>query len=253
MTKPNPLNVSDDLANLDSYEKNGYVLKPGLLSDEKISLLEQTLAQLIGLPQDADLIAGLQALEQKDKQRFYQVCTGEVWQTIAALSLMADTALVTEVGECVNTDPARLSPVGHSLFWNDPACPRLHYTWHQEASCYPGMHDVVSVWFPLVYDLNPDSGAMLLARGSQKKALDFVCIPQQGGVTQMEVDEKIAEQFEPVNCAINRGDVIIFHQNTLHKTGINLTGRPRLSGIIRYADLTKENKKTPYWSINPEF
>ncbi|PCK09837.1 MAG: hypothetical protein COA42_01930 [Alteromonadaceae bacterium] len=237
----------------DTYEKDGYILKPGLLGDDKIGLLENTVAQLMGIPSDADLIAGLQAMEQKDKQRFYQICTGDLWYTVAALSLMADPKLVAAVGKCANTEPGRLSPVGYGLFWNDPTCPRLHYTWHQEAPCYPGMHDVVSVWFPMVYNLTPESGAMLLARGSQKQALDFVRIPQHLGVTQMEIDDQIAEKFEPVNCAIDRGDVVIFHQNTIHKTGENLSKRPRLSGIIRYADLTKEDKKTPYWSINPQF
>ncbi|PCK09839.1 MAG: hypothetical protein COA42_01940 [Alteromonadaceae bacterium] len=244
-------NVIDDT--LRAYERDGYVIHPSLFSDDKLTALEQTLSHRLGLDPEQDLIEGLRQTEQNNKSQFYQLCTQEIWFTVAALGLMTDVKLIEQVAKYSGSEPGQLSPVGHGLFWNDPACPRLHYKWHQEAAYYPGLTNVVSVWFPLVYDLVEACGPMLVAKGSHGEYIDCSSEAQQGGVTQMEISEQVAQKFDIVPCAMNRGDAIIFHQNIIHKTGINSTQRPRLSGIIRFANLNSEARKTPYWTINPDF
>lgn len=236
-----------------SWDSDGYGIHSSLLSKDKLAVLENTLAHRIGLSPEQDLIAGLQHIEQTNKSLFYQLCTQEIWFTVAALSLMSDPKLIQQVARHSDSPAGLLTPVGHSLFWNDPECPRLHYQWHQEAAYYPGLQNLVSVWFPLVYDVSEESGPMLVAKGSHAKTIDCRSERQEGGVTQMAISEQVVKGFDVVPCAMNRGDAIIFHQNIIHKTGRNRTKRPRLSGIIRYANLAVETQKKPYWIINPEF
>lgn len=237
----------------EQYDNDGYIIVPTLISDKKLNVLEESLMNRLGLDGEQDLIEGMRQLEHKNKKEFYQLCTQEIWFTIAALTLMADEGITRQVARFCDELPEQLSPVGHGLIWNDPACPRLHTRWHQEAAYYPGLKNVVSVWFPLAYDLTPECGSMLVARGSHKQYIDCQKQSQQGGVTHMEIDEQVVKRFDVVPCTLKRGDAIIFHQNIIHKTGVNHTQRPRLSGVIRYANLNTEAKKTPYWLINPNF
>ncbi len=236
-----------------TYDCDGYVIHPSLLSAEKLQTLETALAYHLKVNPGEDLIAAMRNMERTDKAAFYQLCTQEIWFTIAALSLITDPDLMRHVALCAGSAPEQLTPVGHGLIWNDPQCTRLHTKWHQEAAYYPGFKNVISVWFPLVYDLNEDSGPMLVARGSHKEAIDCQREIQKGGVTHMEINESVIQKFDIVPCTMNRGDGIIFHQNLIHTTGINRTQRPRLSAVIRYANLNTETNKTPYWIINPEF
>ncbi|WP_276784607.1 phytanoyl-CoA dioxygenase family protein [Thalassolituus oleivorans] len=241
----------DDIFSL--YETHGIILDDQMFTDQELSRFELALANMLELDADEDILEALRYLEKSNPKRFYNVCTRDLWFSIAGLQLITTKRILKKVASLMHCNEESLSPVGHSLFWNDPECKRLHYRWHQEAAYYTNMNNVISVWFPLIYDLQESSGPMIVALGSHKESLECISQKQENGVTQMEIPENTLEHFEKAACTLHRKSGVIFHQNLVHKTGNNLTTKPRLSGIIRYANLKAENKATPYWQINPEF
>lgn len=104
-----------------------------------------------------------------------------------------------------------------AVFYNDPAKERLTYDWHSEKSYFPN--------------------AEIMARGSHKK--DFAAERSrkpEGGLTQMKVAESDLEGLEKVPCDLELGDACLFRLKTVHKTGVNTSGTPRVSMVVRYAD-----------------
>lgn len=251
------MTVMKDLISVDgsnkTYDRYGIEYIPGGFDEAKINAFHQSIVRLTGAGSLESLLSTLKNLEASEKQRFYEICTRQVWFQMAGLNLISDSRVCHRVASILDCDVGELSPVGHALFWNDPDCLRLQYKWHQEASYYPGMNNVVSLWFPLVYDLSDFSGPMIVAAGSHQEALTYKKSSYEGSVTQLEIQDRIADQFPSVSCSISVGDLVLFHQNLIHKTGDNSTNIPRLSGIIRYACLRKEGKEAAFWDINRNF
>lgn len=238
---------------IENYNSDGYVIEKDIISMDKIIEFENTLKRLININENTSLPEALKNLEKNDKTKFYNLCTKEIWFTTSGLSLICDSKLLETVSKIFGSKPGNLSPVGHAIFWNDPSCERLQYKWHQEASYYPNHKNIISIWFPIINDILLESGPMIIAKGSHKKHLDYTKIGKDNHVTQLEVDEKMINNFQHTPCVTKRGDAVIFHQNAIHKTGINTSNTPRTSGIIRFADLTNEKNKQSYWAINKEF
>jgi ectoine hydroxylase-related dioxygenase (phytanoyl-CoA dioxygenase family) len=228
-------------------------LKKNTINADKLISFKDAISNLIKHDNRASLIESLRHLEKTNKNLFYKTCTESIWYSVAGLALITDEKLTTIAGEILKTNPGNLTPVGHAIFWNDPQCKRLQYKWHQESSYYPNTKNVVSVWFPLLFDIKLESGPMVIAKGSHNNKLDFNKVSKVNHVTQLITDEDIVNKFEHIPCTMDLGDAVFFHQNTIHKTGENTTNIPRVSGIIRYANLTNEESKTSYWKINPEF
>jgi hypothetical protein len=95
--------------------------------------------------------------------------------------------------------------------------------WYGEGTLYP---DFVTVTVALDR-MDRDNGCLKLVRGSQRCGrIDVKKFGEASG-TDPERLTWIFERHETVECAMEPGDVVLFHSNTLHASGPNVSDRPR--------------------------
>lgn len=133
---------------------------------------------------------------------------------------------------------------GPALFVNRPNTERLLYKWHSEAHYYPKRRRFVNVWMPLFTDKTSYSGTMSFKsashlqhfpfsdyqgfnRDSEKRANYFV---------QYEIPNNFLEGFHEHSCDTQRGDLVIFDRNLVHRSNQNLSDRYSVAMVARVWD-----------------
>ena len=95
--------------------------------------------------------------------------------------------------------------------------------WYGEGTLYP---DFVTVTVALDR-IDRDNGCLKLVKGSQRCGrIDIKQFGEASG-TDPERLNWIFERHETVECTMEPGDVVMFHSNTLHASGPNVSDRPR--------------------------
>ena len=113
---------------------------------------------------------------------------------------------------------------------------------HQDFVFNFGSKNSITIWIPF-QDTGIKEGALKVIPGSHKNGL---CIQEQGLIT-----EKLS-QSDFIDVPLNSGDILVFSQFLVHKSGLNTSGSARFSCQIRFNDL-----ECPYfiksgWKINKE-
>ncbi|MBM3277825.1 MAG: phytanoyl-CoA dioxygenase family protein [Candidatus Handelsmanbacteria bacterium] len=123
-------------------------------------------------------------------------------------------------------------------FWVRPKAPgdqTTTLTWHQDSFYYGGVAaehlQVLSVWIPLV-DVDVRNGCLKLVPGSHR----FGRIPARANQhNHQEPVEAVATYGQVVDEPMRMGDVLFFHNHTLHASGENSTDQVRWSIDLRYS------------------
>lgn len=230
------------------FKEDGFVFVEGAFTSSDLDAFEKVvltraraICERMAIdPADDSVYGFLREAEQNNPEIFAELCKA-VGTAVAGLRMVQSAPVLSTLAEISGTDAETLFPTSPGLFWNDRDVRRLQYKWHQEASYLPGYKTGYHLWAPVFRDLNDSDGPMILCKGSHLEGL----FPYQAEVapqklTQLEVADEIAQRFEPVSCRLKRGDAVIFHHQTIHCTGENLSDKPRLSLIIRYFDIIGE-------------
>ena len=107
--------------------------------------------------------------------------------------------------------------------------------WHQDLAYNAGTDDPrrVHVWLPL-QDTTPDNGCMQYIADDGCRGL--VPHGRRGG--SIDAHARVAEEVDPsgaVMCPVDAGMVTIHRPTTLHSSGPNATGVPRLAWILIFS------------------
>jgi hypothetical protein len=102
--------------------------------------------------------------------------------------------------------------------------------WYQNGVLYP---DLVSV-FLAVDPATRENGCLQVVRGSHRLGrIDHVLTGEQAGADRERV-ERVLERLPLVHVAMDPGDALFFHPNTLHRSDRNTSEHPRWSMICCY-------------------
>lgn len=219
------------------YNRDGFVYVKNAFQLNDLEAYERALMRVnekVTGGASSDPISELQSTERSSPQDFYRVCS-ESGGTLAGLRLLTSPTIIRTLKELFGADAETLQLTHPIVFWNDPNVPRLQYRWHQESAYFRGIPNGCHIWFPLFSDTTLESGPMQIKVGSHEKHYDYIYTKTPGSLTQLEPVVDL-DQWQTHDCICKRGDAIVFHQNTIHRTGQNLTDRPRVSGIIRVQD-----------------
>ncbi len=123
-------------------------------------------------------------------------------------------------------------------FWVRPKVPgdvTTTLAWHQDSFYYGGVVEphlqVLSLWIPLV-DTDQGNGCLKLVPGSHR----FGRIPSRADQNNhQEPVEPISTYGTPVEEPMRVGDVLVFHNLTLHASGENSSEGVRWSIDLRYS------------------
>jgi ectoine hydroxylase-related dioxygenase (phytanoyl-CoA dioxygenase family) len=235
-------------AQLEYYDREGYLILPELVTDAEMEpprqAMMQTVAQIANelfadglikdklenLPFESRLAALFADLTDKEFLRY-----GRSWRDRLPgyYILMMNPKIVDAVE----------SLIGGELFANPvynvrPKVPRVAagaVPWHQDKSYWPGANanPVITVWIPLV-DTNLVNGCLHICPGTHHTDLLTWHKEQVTGTEYTEVDIKDTLQAKAVPLPVKAGSAILFNDRALHMSTPNNSKGVRWSVDLRY-------------------
>lgn len=113
--------------------------------------------------------------------------------------------------------------------------------WHQDWFYWRGTHKH-SVWIALDA-ADTTNGCLKMIPGSHLTVAEMTRIDEDKGFSK-RVDEKSLEGRPVQDLVVEQGDVVFFHDLTLHASHPNTSGRDRWSFIATYRDATESDTAT---------
>jgi phytanoyl-CoA hydroxylase len=113
--------------------------------------------------------------------------------------------------------------------------------WHQDWYYWKGSPKI-SVWIALD-DATPENGCLKMIAGSHRKRFKVSQVKEETGFGWRIENEEFAGMPE-TTLAVNRGDVVFFHDQTLHSSYPNANGADRWSFISTYRDASARDEST---------
>ncbi len=223
-----------------AFQRDGYLIVPGLFSEEETGLIRETMEQ--------DPVVRGSMFDRTD-------ATGAATKAVVWLEPGESTyGLVARVGRVAKTMSALL---GHEVYHYQAKLtakePRKGgaWEWHQdfgywyEQNClYPDMGSMM-----LALDAsNRENGGLQVLSGSHRMGL-MRHVFTTGGQYCVDPDrlrevEKVADH---VHCELEPGDALFFHCNTLHRSDQNRSEKRRWTLLACYN--TKHN--SPFKTVVP--
>jgi hypothetical protein len=234
------------------YEKDGYLVLEGLLSDQDMEPARVALTAKVdeiarGLLQDgliadklehrpfelrlAELASGL------TDQQFLKY--GRSWRDRhpGYFELMSNPKIIDVIESLIGPE-IFANPVYNSR----PKVPRVAagaVPWHQDKSYWPNANSnpVITVWIPLV-DSTHENGCLHVIPGTQHKKLIDFHNETYSGTGFLETDLKVVERESRkrpiIALPVKAGSAILFNDRLLHMSTPNNSNHVRWSVDLRY-------------------
>jgi phytanoyl-CoA hydroxylase len=236
------LAIEQDIAK--AYRRDGYVIAPGILAAADLDPFRTVIdrgvdawaRKLLAEGKITDLHEG----ESFDR-RLASIAGGRdmgmrAWDDIAMGPQLFGLIRYPAILDAVE------SLIGPEIFFNGdfhlrPKLPDSKLTafpWHQDSQYYgePTKHmHIVTVTIPLV-DLTLDNGCLWMIPGSQKWGF---LAGARGADMNIRTFEDVESRGTPTPIPMNVGDIMLFHNLTMHASKLNITNRVRWTLDLRYS------------------
>lgn len=250
-TPPNQGSLRPD--QLRKYDSEGYVVLPGLLSDDELAPVRASLSENVSAMADALFAKGLitdklknLSFEHRLAGLFADLDDGEFlkfgrsWRDRKPgfFNLMSNPKILDAVESLIG--PEIFSNPVYNIRPKVPKVAAGAVPWHQDKSYWPDANSnpVITVWIPLV-DADLENGCLRIAPGTHRTKVLSYHADTYTGTGYTEVDEDLMEETlaksEVVAVPVTAGSAILFNDRCLHMSTLNLTkDRVRWSVDLRY-------------------
>lgn len=232
---------------LESFNANGYLIVPGILSPDRtaglVSAWNQVriAAQAGGGSQDASRFPKLKNILTWEKGDATPV-DGKVSLHIEHVfrfnpvfkDLVYDRQLLSMAESVLGKDVRLLDD---QFYFKPPQTGGVTY-WHRDSDFFLTV-PVVTLWIPLD-DVNEENGCLFAIPGSHKKSFSHPgvvsrSITSAGESTALETFHSVdTKQVECVQLAMRAGDGLLIHNDVLHCSFENRSQRERKSYLLEY-------------------
>lgn len=214
-----------------SFNKDGYLFIPNLLSQEETQLLQTACKQDAIMRQAARDIRD--ANGRNTNLTLWNHPGDDIYGTIARCERIVN-AMEQLLGDEVYHYHSKLSAkdpkVGGAWEWHQD-----YGYWYQNGCLFPDMASV----FIAIDPCTKENGCMQVLRGSQRMGrIEHNFTGSQTGADHDRVAEAM-KRLELVYCEMEPGTGLYFHGNLLHRSDPNLSNHPRWGLICCYN--TKSN------------
>ena len=226
------------------YERNGFVIVPGVLPDHDLEPVRRVIASQVDREAHKMLQSG--AIDELYVDVPFERRLYEVYKGIKRESGNWNQEVFGRELYDFGTHPAILdlaeSLLGPEIqfngdFWVRSKLPNetaSTYPWHQDSGYYADgteQHHILSMWIPLV-DVDENNGCMQMMPGSHKWGL----LPKMDdGDGHLKPREDIEQRGQAVTGIMKAGDVMAFHNLTFHRSTMNRSNSIRWSIDLRYS------------------
>ncbi len=232
-------------AQVQDYERDGYVIVRGMFDSEEIDLVHQAALSDRALDQKsfgrADGEGGTVRLS------LWNHPGDNVYGMVARSSRLVDSMEELLGGEVYHY---------HSkMILKDPRTGGA-WAWHQDYGYwyhFGCLYPLMASAMVAVDKATVENGCLQVIKGSHKLGrVDHVLTGEQAGADQERVDAAL-ERMELVYCELDPGDVVFFDGNVLHRSDQNRSENPRWAMVIAYNaarnDPYKESQHASYTPI----
>lgn len=213
------------------YERDGYIVVRGLYSQEEMLDWKKRIVgrmEAAGWQKDP---SGVKVWMLEDLDPFFkrELAGARIAEVLAEL-----------VGSSVEFLSVKPVFKNSSVTFGSP--------WHHDWAYWKGSHKI-SVWIALDR-ATPTNGCLKMIPGSHKKYVDMDSVSDGKGFGN-RLDEEVIKG-QPVNLLeVDPGDVVFFHDLTLHASCPNSDGSERWSFIATYRDGSVRDDSTVWQTSMP--
>ena len=218
MVSNNPLPVSvEDAA--EAFNRDGFLIAKGLYSPEEMRDWKTRIIDILeagGRISTDPTATGVHVFMPETLDPFFR-------------DRMKDDCVVSILNRIIGPNVEFLSV--KSVYKNKFT--RFGSPWHQDWYYWKGANKI-SVWIALD-DATPENGCLKMIGGSHFNRFKVKQVRGENGFAWRIENEEFADRPE-TTLAVNRGDAVFFHDQTLHSSYPNTTGADRWSFISTYRD-----------------
>lgn len=202
-----------------SFERDGYVLKPGYYDADEVALLREALARD---PAIAGNVAKIKDSQGASTELALWNHPGEDIFGMVARGVRVVDGMERLLGGEVYHYHSKLTMkrphVGGAWDWHQD-----YGYWYNNGCLFP---DMASVFIPLD-PCRRENGCLQVLRGSHR--MGRIDHGRVGGQTGADVErvEQAMKVLDHVYCEMDPGDALFFHGNTLHASSQNVSGLTR--------------------------
>ena len=252
---------SDEKKNLllEKYNNDGFVVLKNIIPYDKISKLEEAIkAQIVfhlkkhKLEINKDIFnEGIIKLNKirKDKKNFdsIQVIYNLIRKLPELYNILSDTNVLETVKVLSGLRENQSAYIWESFCRIDPPKDSsFDLKWHQESYFTLPNSNSVQFWSPIVNNVNlRETGTVSILKSSLKLGeLNHDIIKLENYIHEGIRDEEINKvKLEQVDMELNPGDVLFFHENSIHKTYHNDGNKVRFTMVANFANPYTSNFK----------
>ena len=243
------------------YSDRGYCVVKGLLSSDNMDEFEAGFARVMALQAykifgdlqlnrivqsgtDDDFEAAVERLFTEDNTAFNEAAA--IYErSFFAHKFLASSGIVNVCAELLDIGPGLVQSYGPHLLVNQPETQHRLYTWHTEAAWFPKRRRFVNVWFPVVRAKGPHNGTMYFKIGAHKRegwpfaefrGYDRETLGDQSFYVQYEIPDRELDEYEEEGVSAERGDVIFFDRNLVHRSSSNTSNQTSYAMTLRCLD-----------------
>lgn len=211
-----------------TYEKDGYVIFPGVL--------------------DADLIREASEHVVWLQNKHPELRPEQLGHTLMAKDafwarLVGDERLLDVAEQFIGPDIALFA----SHYISKPPFDGQPVLWHQDGCYWPlEPMEVVTLWLA-VDDATPENGCMRVIPGTHRMQLQELKPREDvANVLNSEIDPARVDETHAVDVILKAGDVSVHHPNIIHGSNANTSPHRRCGLTIRYIPTTTRITPTPW-------
>ena len=216
-------------AQVEQYNKDGYIILKGFFNPEEASKLYQTAIE--------DSVVSKHAINVNDStgKRSKLSLWYKPGNDIYGLLTRSET-LVDAVDKLLDGDAA-VCHFHSKLMQKEPRVGGA-WEWHQDYGYWYKneflLPDQMMSVMVAITDANKENGCLQVIKGSHKLGrVEHGFAGEQNGAAQRYVDLSL-KTMDLVYVDLKAGDVLFFHSNLLHRSEANLSDKPRWSMISCY-------------------
>jgi ectoine hydroxylase-related dioxygenase (phytanoyl-CoA dioxygenase family) len=217
------------------YERNGYLVVPGILGPPELETLRSALAQVLseaeGLQASNEKFA-LSSPESGTGRRYVKRVFNPIVRHDAFKDLIWHDKILDIVEELIGPD-ITLQQTKLNL---KPPAEDARFEWHQDYPFFPHTNfDMVAVMV-FLDDTDENNGCLRVIPGSQKLGPlrhDFSADGQAYG-TEVSDKSVFADESAWVSLVVPAGSVALHHCCMLHSSGANHSDRSRSTFVFEY-------------------
>ena len=231
-----------------AFKDHGYVLLKGAISKDSLHDLTRNLWEVV-LPRGCqrDTIEDdILRLEGESHEQVYRASI-TLGSSFAAYSLIFKANLrgiARELLQCAETQ-LHVTPLMTAI--QIPGKTEYDYEWHQESSFYPWAPALLNFWFPVLAPTKRGTGTISLIPGSHKLGRRPESRSGEGKFIQIKPLVTGREESTALEIEAEPGDLLVFHADMIHKSIANVSGVPRVTGIVRVIDQGAMEKPRPLY------